>query len=67
MLYTDDMILLSSTRNGLKNSLNILNKFCVSWKLAINQKKTKSIIFNSNGKSFLNIFKLNENYLETVI
>ena len=33
LLYADDIILLSSTQNGLQNSLNILNKYCVSWKL----------------------------------
>ena len=66
LLYADDIILLSSTQQGLQNSLNILNNYCVSWKLEVNQQKSKVIVFNSNGKSFLNNFKVNENYLETV-
>jgi hypothetical protein len=43
----------------------VLSKFCSSWKLEVNTKKSKIMIFNSNGKSFLNHFKLDNEYLET--
>ena len=66
LLYADDIILLSSTQEGLQNALDILQKFCESWKLEVNMQKSKVMIFNSNGKTFLNSFKFNKNYLETV-
>jgi hypothetical protein len=35
LLYADDIILLSSTQEGLQNSLNVLSNFCSSWKLDV--------------------------------
>jgi hypothetical protein len=50
------------TDQGLQNGLNVLSKFCSSWKLEVNTKKSKIMLFNSNGKSFLNHFKLDNEY-----
>ena len=58
LLYADDIILLSSTESGLQKSLDELNKFCSSWKLDVNKEKSKVMIFNSNGKTHLNYFKI---------
>ena len=66
LLYADDIILLSSTESGLQKSLDVLNKFCNSWKLEINKEKSKVIVFNSNGKTHFNKFKINNVYIETV-
>ena len=66
LLYADDIILLSESQEGLQNALNILNNFCVSWKLDVNKKKSKILIFNSNGKSHINHFKIENEILETV-
>ena len=67
LMYADDIILLSETQEGLQKSLNtILNNFCLSWKLDINKQKSKIIVFNSNGKSFINHFKIDNEVLETV-
>ena len=66
LLYADDIILLSSTESGLQKSLDELNKFCSSWKLDVNKEKSKVIIFNSNGKTHLNYFKINGVHIETV-
>ena len=66
LLYADDIILVSESKEGLQNGLNVLSKFCSSWKLEVNTKKSKIMIFNSNGKSFLNHFKLDNEYFETV-
>ena len=65
-LYADDIILLSSTQEGLQNSLNVLSNFCSSWKLDVNQEKSKAIVFNSNGKTYMNSFNLTGKHLETV-
>lgn len=66
LLYADDLILLSESQEGLQNALNILNNFCLSWKLDVNKQKSKIIFFNSNGKSHLNQFKIDNEILETV-
>ena len=66
LLYADDIILLSSTESGLQKSLDELNKFCSSWKLDVNKEKSKVMIFNSNGKTHLNYFKINDVHIETV-
>ena len=62
---------INDNRLGSKPKVNDLqvkdiSKFYSSWKLEVNTKKSKIMIFNSNGKSFLNHFKLDNEYLETV-
>lgn len=66
LLYGDDIILLSSTQEGLQNSLNVLSNFCSSWKLDVNKEKSKAIVFNSNGRSYMNSFNLKGKHVETV-
>ena len=59
LLYADDIILLSNTQEGLQN-------VCSSWKLDVNQEKSKAIVFNSNSKTYMNDFNLKGKHLETV-
>jgi hypothetical protein len=65
-LYADDIILLSSTQEGLQNSLNVLSNFCSSWKLDVNQVKSKVIVFKSNGNTYMNSFNIKGKHLATV-
>ena len=51
LLYADDLIILS---HGLQNSLNTLNLFCKSWKLDVNLKKTKVMIFQNKTRTLQN-------------
>ena len=46
-----DLVLLSSTPEGLQNCLNNLSEYCSKWCITINVKKTQSIMFGK-GKSF---------------
>ena len=66
LLYADDIVLLSQSREGLQNCLNTMYDYCSLWKLHVNADKSKVIVFNSNGKTFLNQFKYDKLYLETV-
>ena len=66
LLYADDLVLLSSSPQGLQNCLEKLSVFCASWKLVVNISKSKALIFNSNGKSFSNHFYYNNSIIETV-
>ena len=52
LLYADDLILLSQSENGLQKCLDRLNCYLKKWKMKINIKKTKIIIFNRSGKIF---------------
>ena len=39
LMYADDMIIMSTTQEGLQKCLNELNEYCEKWKLNVNQKK----------------------------
>ena len=45
LLYADDLIILSRSKLGLQNCLNVLSSYCETWMLKINPKKTKIMIF----------------------
>ena len=49
LLYADDLILLSRSQQGLQNCLNKLQSFCDDWKMTVNLKKTKTMIFQKFG------------------
>ena len=50
MLYADDLILMSTSKDGLSNCLSRLEKFCDTWQLEVNIKKSKIMIFNEAGR-----------------
>lgn len=52
LLYADDVVFVSKSKDGLQNCLNALKQFSEEWKLQINQQKTKVMIFNKRGKIF---------------
>jgi len=56
LLFADDLVLLSESANGLQSCLDTLNRYCIKWKLSVNTKKTKIVIF-SNSPSRKNIAK----------
>ena len=45
LLYADDLVILSQTATGLQNAIDLLSEFCHSWKLVVNLKKIKVVIF----------------------
>jgi hypothetical protein len=48
LLFADDLLILSETKEGLQHSLNNLSNYSDNWQLAINVNKTKSMIFKQN-------------------
>ena len=48
LLFADDLLILSETKEGLQHSLNNLSNYCDNWQLDINVNKTKSMIFKQN-------------------
>ncbi len=65
LMYADDIVLLSESIEGLQSSLNTLNHYTSRWKLRINLKKTKVMIFE-NKRSLAPIFLLGRNIVEVV-
>ncbi len=50
LLYTDDLVLLSPTEEGLQDR-NLLEDFCQSWALTVNLQKTRVMMFQKRSRS----------------
>ena len=50
LFWADDLILISESKEGLQEHLNILADYCEEWKLRVNIDQTKIIIFNMGGR-----------------
>ena len=50
LLYADDLVLLSPTEQGRQKHLDLLEKHCQNWALAVNLKKTKIMIFQKKPR-----------------
>ena len=70
LMYADDIVLLSESPIGLQNCINNLLEYCSQWKLSLNLKKTKVVIFNTNLNSLAicrnNDFYFDNNKIEQV-
>ena len=55
LLFSDDLLLLSENKGGLQHCLNKLNSYCITWRLQINLKKTKIMIFSKGKKRLFKI------------
>ena len=66
LMYADDLILLSDTKKGLQKQIDKLLLFCTKWKLEINIKKTKIMIFNRGNKIIKSDFYVNNTLIENV-
>ncbi len=49
LMYADDIVLMSETAEGLQQGLNILQTYCMKWKLTVNTLKTKCMVFRKGG------------------
>jgi hypothetical protein len=50
LLYADDLVLLSETKEGLQHCLNKLEKYANTWNLEVNTSKTKAVVFQKYGR-----------------
>ena len=51
LMYADDIVILSQSGKGLQHALDALGLYCKNWKLTVNIKKTKVVVFNSRVSS----------------
>ena len=49
LLFTDDTLLLSETRQGLQNLLHNMHQYCIRWNVTVNAAKTKVIVFRKGS------------------
>ena len=50
IFFSDDLVLISQSANGLEKALRTLFRFCNNWMMNINIKKTKIIIFQKKRR-----------------
>lgn len=66
LLYADDLVLLSTSPEGLQSKLDCLEKYCNDWCLNVNINKTKILTFNKSGKLIKHNFYLGGELLDCV-
>ena len=50
LMYADDTVLLSESRDGLQNILNQLKIYSDNWDISVNVEKTKIVVFRNGGR-----------------
>ena len=60
------MVLISESKEGLQRQIDALKNYCDEWKLKINIKKTKSMIFNRGNKLINTNFNVGGTPIENV-
>ena len=45
LFWTDDLVMISTTKQGLQNQLNVVNDYCSDWKLTQNAEENKNSNF----------------------
>ena len=50
LLWADDLVLMSLSKDGLQQLLNVLFQYCADWGLSVNISKTAVMVFNRSGK-----------------
>ena len=66
LMYADDIVLLSSSAQGLQCKLDRLHSYCKEWCLNVNTTKTKILIFNKAGRHIYHKFVIDKTEIECV-
>ena len=64
LAYADDIILISTTKEGLQKALDTTQQYCQEWKLKVNHKKTKCMTFTRGTQKEKTTFTIDGNNLE---
>ena len=64
LLYADDLIILSQSKLGLQNCLNVLSSYCNSWMFRINPKETKIMIFQGCTRKCEHNFRIGNEVID---
>ena len=66
LMYDDGVVMLSSTEKGLQNCVNKLYNIATDWKMSINTRKTKILLFSKNSRLKGPEIKYNNTIIENV-
>ena len=67
ILYADDTIIISNSKDNLQRGLDLLKIYCDEWKLSVNVDKTKITVFEKRKCDYRNIkLEFNNKLLEVV-
>ena len=69
LLYADDLVILSSSESGLRSCLETLRGYTSKWRVQVNIKKSKVVIFGSKlqkNKSVIYQWKFGKELLDIV-
>ena len=50
LMFADDTVIISKTKDGLQAGLDSLERYCMKWGLRVNANKTKIVVFRKGGK-----------------
>lgn len=50
LMYANDLVFFSDTEEGLQNLIDKLGEYCEKWRLEVNVKNTKTMVFNRGNK-----------------
>jgi hypothetical protein len=64
LMFADDLILFSTTKEGLQKSLDTLDTYVKKWRLEINYKKTKCMTFSKSNHKEKHIFTIRDKMLD---
>ena len=66
LMYADDLVSISRTKEGLQHQIDSLQDYCKKWKLSINTAKTKSMVFNRGNRLIKTVFNIEGSPIENV-
>ena len=49
LMYADDMVIFSTTKEGLQEGIHNLDSYCKKWGISVNTRKTKVVVFKKGG------------------
>ena len=64
LLYADNTVLFSETPEGLQSALDSFENYCKLWKLEVNVKKTKIVVFSKRKAKVDREFKIFDTVLD---
>ena len=65
LLYADDTVIISESKEGLQSALNTYSEYCNEWRLTINSDKSNVTIF-SKGRQTEYSFQINKYDIKVV-
>ena len=66
IIYADDLVIIAQSEVELQSSLTQLSIFCENWKLEINTKNPKCMVFNQGNKLCKANIVVNAKHIENV-